>query len=119
MSAANGVHSEGGEGEVPRLRIITADEVDGLAELKEPVEAQAREQAREILEDIKVRPTFASGVESFASRCGYVWNRVSAPSGSVVDRFVRSARDPPHVSSSDPNPPPPIFNIRPMGWTRS
>lgn len=56
MSAANGVHSEGGE--VPRLCIITADEVDGLAELKEPVEAQAREQAREILEDIKVRPTF-------------------------------------------------------------
>lgn len=54
--STNGVHSEGGEGGVPRLRIITADEVDGLAELKEPVEAQAREQAREILEDIKVRP---------------------------------------------------------------
>lgn len=51
MSATNGVHEDG---EVPRLRIITADEVDGLAELKEPVEAQAREQAREILEDIKV-----------------------------------------------------------------
>lgn len=48
MATANG------NGEVPRLRIITADEVDGLAELKEPVEAQAREQAREILEDIKV-----------------------------------------------------------------
>jgi hypothetical protein len=55
MSAAttnnNGNHDEE---EVPRLRIITSDEVDGLAELKEPVEAQAREQAREILEDIKV-----------------------------------------------------------------
>lgn len=40
---------------MPRLRIVTPKEVDDLAKLNEPVEAQAREQAMEIVNDIKVR----------------------------------------------------------------
>ncbi len=61
-AAANGNGNGNGSEEVPRLRLITPAEVDGLAELKEPVEAQAREQAREILEDIKVGGWALAGV---------------------------------------------------------
>jgi hypothetical protein len=43
------------ETSMPRLRIVTPKEVDDLAKLNEPVEAQAREQAMEIVNDIKVR----------------------------------------------------------------
>jgi len=38
----------------PRLRLVRASEVDDLAKLNEPVEALARTQAMEIIEDIKV-----------------------------------------------------------------
>jgi hypothetical protein len=40
--------------EMPKLRLVRVDDLDGLAELKEPVEEQARQQALEIITDIKV-----------------------------------------------------------------
>ena len=39
----------------PRLRLVSLAEVDDLAKLNEPVEPLARDQAMEIINDIKVR----------------------------------------------------------------
>ena len=51
---------------MPRLRIVTPKEVDDLAKLNEPVEAQAREQAMEIVNDIKVKRKKALDKISFS-----------------------------------------------------
>lgn len=40
---------------LPRLRLVSLAEVDDLAKLNEPVEPLARDQAMEIINDIKVR----------------------------------------------------------------
>lgn len=88
----NGVHGGGQEeeGEVPRLRIITAAEVDGLAELKEPVEAQAREQAREILEDIKVRASGCCGLGALlCGGDGLFLPSAAAQASCVADGYIR------------------------------
>lgn len=40
---------------LPRLRLVSLAELDDLAKLNEPVEPLARDQAMEIINDIKVR----------------------------------------------------------------
>lgn len=41
--------------DIPKLRLVAVGEVDALCKLNEPVEDQARNQALEIINDIKVR----------------------------------------------------------------
>lgn len=40
---------------LPRLRLVSLAELDDLAKLNEPVEPLARDQAMDIINDIKVR----------------------------------------------------------------
>lgn len=113
------IAANGSDDEVPRLRVITAAEVDGLAELKEPVEAQAREQAREILEDIKVGRWASVRMGVFvlvgvggclAEAAAAAWLRLSNPSNP---RGITNRPIPSHPIPSHPIP------CRPTAWTPS